>query len=55
MTQEALAQEFGTTQQAVSECLKRLRNKWPHLFLFTSIRSEAQLTKQHDEQVLRAF
>lgn len=54
MTQQELAEAFNTSQQAVSECLARLRRKWPCLFL-----PRVQMTRyepyKHDECVLHLF
>lgn len=56
MTQQELADDFGTTQQAVAECLKRLKDKWPHLFLFTKPQDPFQYDpEKHDRHALRTF
>jgi hypothetical protein len=34
MTQRAIANALGITQQAVHDCLQRLKRKWPDLFRF---------------------
>lgn len=56
MTQEELAKEFQIGQPGVSECLKRLRKKWPHLFCFTKPRNLFRYDpEKHDKYVLRKF
>lgn len=60
MSQADLAEEFQTTQPAVSDCLGRLRKKWPFLFMFTTCRNEnlkspQQLDKRHEESAIRRF
>jgi hypothetical protein len=56
MTQEELAGEFRISQTSVSKCLTRLKNKWPHLFLFT--RPDPMFhyePERHDKYVLHTF
>lgn len=56
MTQQQLADEFETTQQAVAQCLKRLKEKWPELFLFTLPHPMFQYRpSRHDTRIVWIF
>jgi len=56
MTHQELADAFCTTRDAVTHSLKRLREKWPELFLFTSPKRLFHYDPdKHDKYVVRAF